>query len=72
MTHVTQTALHPLGKCNANLKLPWPVRCSRWATVVRAGISFCPQHDPGRGQHDVTRRRAVAAELGLQRVVDEH
>lgn len=33
-------------RCSGLLKLPFPVRCSRRASVERAGRFYCAVHDP--------------------------
>jgi len=35
-------------RCCALLKLPFPVQCSRRASVERGGQFYCGQHDPRR------------------------
>jgi hypothetical protein len=35
-------------RCSALLKLPFPMQCSRRASVERGGRHYCGQHDPQR------------------------
>jgi hypothetical protein len=35
-------------RCSGMLKLSFPVQCSRFATVERAGRPYCGLHDPVR------------------------
>jgi len=35
-------------QCSGMLKLPFPMQCSRRATVERDGRPFCGLHDPER------------------------
>jgi hypothetical protein len=37
-------------RCSAMLKLPFPVQCSRRASVARDGRPYCGLHDPRRQQ----------------------
>jgi hypothetical protein len=43
-------------RCCALLKLPFPVQCSRRASVERGGRFYCGQHDPRRPPERITQR----------------
>jgi hypothetical protein len=44
-------------RCCALLKLPFPVQCSRRASVERGGQFYCGQHDPRRPPERITQRK---------------
>lgn len=47
-------------QCCALLKLPFPVQCSRRASVERSGRFYCGLHDPRRPNRRIKDRKKAS------------